>query len=426
MKPIITLLLSCLFVPWAVAEDPELTLNSVVKEALAANPMLKASAAKWAAMKERVPQARAWDDPMVGVDFERMGTTRLNTFSDSEWMVSQSLPFSGKNMSRGRTAEAEARAAFEELRKIRLEVTAKTKSAYYRLSNAHSQLAINAQNRVLLDDVLKLGNSRLSVGTGSQSDVLAMEMDIQRLEVDRIGLEQILSEQQTALNVLMNRPAGSPLGKPADLSFRAMPESASLESRLIANRPQIAQAEQRLKAEEARLQLARREWIPDPQVRVEARHFKGSGDGFTEYDTGIFFSVPWVNARKYSAGIREAQQMVESMKREVEAERTTSLGALRDQLRKITAYRRQYELSRDKLVPLARRSNETLRINYETNTATYIELLTVQRMLRDAESAASTQLTDYLSAVAELEAIVGGDALEPVKREAQKSRRKQQ
>jgi outer membrane protein TolC len=82
---------------------------------------------------------------------------------------------------------------------------------------------------------------------------------------------------------------------------------------------------------------------------------------------------------------------------------------LRDQLRKITTARRQYELSHDKLLPLARKTTETLRINYEADTATFIEVLTVQRMLRDAEAAASTQLADYLSALAELEAIVGAD-----------------
>src|SRR6187399_192459 len=78
--------------------EGELSVGDVVSRALAANPMLKASVAKWAAVKERVPQAKAWDDPMVGVDFERAGTTRFGTYSDAEWMASQSLPITGKNL----------------------------------------------------------------------------------------------------------------------------------------------------------------------------------------------------------------------------------------------------------------------------------------------------------------------------------------
>ena len=415
MKLILLLWLGGLPLISSLAGESEgkLGVEDVVSRALAANPMLKASAAKWAAMKERVPQAKAWENPMVGVDFERMGTTRLGTYSDAEWMASQSLPITGKNLSRGRTAEAEARAAYEAVRRLRLEVTAKAKVAYYRLANAHALLVINQQNRELFERVLAIGNAKLSVGKSAQGDVLATETDIQRLDIERESLAQALSDQETALNVLMNRSPGMSLRPPVPLAFQPMrADPAQLEARLLAQRPEIAAAEQRLKAEESRLQLAHREWIPDPQVRAEARHFRGSGDTFTEYDTGIFFSVPWVNPRKYSAGVREAQEMVEAMRREIEGERASALGMLRDQLRKITTARRQYELSRDKLLPLARQTTETLRINYGADTATFIEVLTVQRMLRDAEAAASTQLTDYLAALAELEAIVGADPTE--------------
>ena len=105
--------------------------------------------------------------------------------------------------------------------------------------------------------------------------------------------------------------------------------------------------------------------------------------------------------------------MVEAMQREIEGERASALGMLRDQLRRIGTFRRQYELTREKLLPLARRTTETLRINYEADKATFIELLNAQRMYRDAEAAASMQLADYLGALAELEAIVGGDPVMP-------------
>lgn len=385
-----------------------------MREALAANPKLKAAAAKWAAMKERVPQAKAWEDPMVGVDFERMGTTRFDTYSGAEWMIAQKLPLAGKNLSGARAAEAEARAAWEEVRRVRLDVAAKVRAACYRLANAHAQLAINAQNGKLIGKALEIGNAKLSVGKSAQADVLAIDVELQKLAVERESLEQALSDQQTALNVLLNRPAGMPVGQPAALAFRPLASTASaLEGRILAQRPEIAAMEQRIKAEEARLQRARREWIPEPQVRVEARHFRGSSETFTEYDTGIFFSIPWANPGKYSAGVREAQQMVEAARRELEAERTAAVGLLRDQLRKIATLRRQYELSRDKLVPLARKTEGTLQINYQADTAAFIELLSAQKVLRDTEAAASTQLAEYLVALAELQAIVGAGRAEP-------------
>ncbi len=111
MKRILLIGLGCLPLISSYAGEGEgkLAVEEVVSRALAANPMLKASAAKWAAMKERVPQAKAWDDPMVGVDFERMGTTRLNTYSDAEWMALQSLPITGtRDVQRSRTGASRA------------------------------------------------------------------------------------------------------------------------------------------------------------------------------------------------------------------------------------------------------------------------------------------------------------------------------
>ena len=145
-------------------------------------------------------------------------------------------------------------------------------------------------------------------------------------------------------------------------------------------------------------------------MRVEARHFRGSSDTFTEYDTGVFFSIPWANPRKYSAAVREAEQNVESARRTHEAAKTEALGLLRDQLRKISSLAQQYQLSQEKIVPLAAQTVEALDAGYRTDISGYLEVITAQRTLREAEAAASMQLADYLAALAELEAVVGVDA----------------
>jgi hypothetical protein len=52
-----------------------LSLPEVQRATLGNNGTLKSATTKWAAMKERVPQVRAWDDPMTGGKLERFGTT---------------------------------------------------------------------------------------------------------------------------------------------------------------------------------------------------------------------------------------------------------------------------------------------------------------------------------------------------------------
>jgi outer membrane protein TolC len=394
-----------------LAVEAPLSEQQVVRDALAENAPLKAAAAKWAAMKERVPQARAWEDPMIGVDFERTGTTQFTKYSDAEWMVSQTVPIAGKNLSRGRAAEAEALAAYEDVRRVRLDVLAKTKAAYFRLGNGYAQLAINRKNQGLLAQFVEVSKAKFAVGVRSQADVLAVQTDASKLDQERLRLEQELAVQQSALNVLLNRPATASLGIPNPLVFKPLRWSAAqLEPLMLAERPEIAGADRNIAAEEARRQLARREWIPDPQFRVEARHFQGSQSTFTEYDTGIFFSVPWVNFKKYSAGVREAERSVENARQTREGTKTEALGLLRDQLKKIDSLAAQYQLSQGKIVPLATQTVQSIEAAYRTDTAGYLEVLTAQRTLREAEAEASMQLTDYLVALAELDALVGVDA----------------
>ena len=359
-------------------------------------------------MKERVPQARAWDDPMVGVDVERMGTTRFDRYTDTESMVSQSIPLSGKNLSRGRTALAEARAGWEELRRAELDAVTGARIAYAKLANAYTQLEINGRNTGLLQQAADISRVKYEAGTQSQSDVLIAQTDLLRLTEAQTNLRRDLNEQQSALNVLMNRPANALLGHPRSLTFRRRDLSfAQLHAKALAQRPEVTGADERIQAERARVQLAQRAWIPDPQVRIEARQFEGSSRAFSEYDTGVFFSVPWTNYRKYSAGVREAKQSLENAEQQAIAARTETAGMVRDQLAKIEAAARNYETFRERIMPLADQATQATRSGYESDRSGFLELITAQRTFREVEAMAANYLAEYEIALAELDSIVG-------------------
>src|SRR5580658_6249469 len=66
-----------------------LSLDQVVGEVLTNNPTLKAANATWEAMKQRIPQARAWADPRIGFDqrLARFVGVPPNSFTDEKLMV---------------------------------------------------------------------------------------------------------------------------------------------------------------------------------------------------------------------------------------------------------------------------------------------------------------------------------------------------
>src|SRR5205823_12154575 len=104
-----------------------LSVEAVLRNVLADNPSLKAARANWEAMKQRVPQARAWEDLRSGFDTVagRFVSIPRNSFADQRLTVEQPVPLSGKNRLRGEAAEAEAMVAFAELRRRELDLLAR-------------------------------------------------------------------------------------------------------------------------------------------------------------------------------------------------------------------------------------------------------------------------------------------------------------
>ena len=396
--------------PWSPAfpaPATPLSKEALVQTALRDNPSLQAARARWEMMKQRVPQARAWEDLMAGVNLERTGTLRPDKINDVEWMISQTIPISGKNMSQARASAAEALAAYQEWRRVQLDVVLRVNAAYYRLAGAYGQLEINGRTQDLLKQLAQLSRTKYETGTATQSDVLLAETELARLSETRSTLERVLSDQQTQLNVLANRPPSRPVTAPAPLAFRtSVLSSAQAEALASSQRPEILIAWRKIEAEQARLQLAHRQWIPDPQLRIAARQFPGT-PGVQEYDTGLTFSLPWSNPKKYRAGVAEAEASLESARREYEATRTETAGLVRDQLKKIETFSANTRLYNERVTPMAKSTVESTRAGYETDKSGFLDLITASRNLQEIESAALNQLVEHQIAVAELEAIVG-------------------
>ena len=374
------------------------------------NPTVKASRARWEAMKARVPQVRAWEDLRLETQtrVERSVPMQPNTMMDSMAMLEQEIPVTGKNLSRGRAATAEARAAFEDFRRAELDVIMRARSEYARLANGYAQLEVNHRNTDLLDQFVQISRSRYETGVATQADVLIAQTDAARLREMLADLERQISEAQSALNVLMNRPAQSALGQPSAPAFAAQTLSLQkLQNIALEQRPELQRAKDRLEAERSRFELARRQWFPDPALNVTAQRYTAAAQAVSEVDVGISFPIPWLNLKKYGAGVLEARKGVENAEHEFGAARIETLGLVRDQLKKIQTSANQYELYRDSILPLARQTVGASRAAYESSTGGFLELITARRTLQDAESAALNHLADYEISIAELDAIIG-------------------
>jgi outer membrane protein TolC len=241
------------------------------------------------------------------------------------------------------------------------------------------------------------------------------ENELIRLQEARNDLSRSVSDDETQLKLLMNRDPFGPLVKPMTVPMpnRDHYSADKFRDSLLKSRPEIRSTEAGLTVAKAKLELARREWIPDPTVSVEAQRYNGAAQGVSEVSAGVSFNVPWLNGKKYRAEEREAACGVEAAQRALESARTLGFGLLRDQLQKIETTHHHVELFQTRLIPNARQTVETNRTNYAGGKTGFLDLLLSERSLQELEAMFQHHLADYHIAVAELKAIVGTDLSHP-------------
>jgi cobalt-zinc-cadmium efflux system outer membrane protein len=396
------------------AAIPPLSLDAVTHLALAGNASLRAARANWQAMKARVPQAAAWEDLSVSLQARvgRFVDVPANAFTDNTLTLEQKVPLNGKNISRAREASADAVAAYEQLRRAELDVQANTATAFWRLADAFAQLDLNRQDAALLEDAVNVSRARYEVGTQTQADLLAATVERAKLIEARADLERACGDAQSALSVLINRPALSPMLRPPVLdaetsSHPNLPSAAKLTALALVYRPEVRIAQKRIEAAQARLELSRRAWLPDPAVRISGQQYNAASQVVSEVDVGLSFTVPWLNARKHRSENQEAQAVLIQQQAELEQVRAETLGRVRDASVKLETFHHHYEIYRDEILPLARQAVAASRNGYESGKNSFADLIAAERTLRDAEAESLTHLADYHAATAELAAVVG-------------------
>jgi cobalt-zinc-cadmium efflux system outer membrane protein len=400
------------------------TLASVSNEALRNNPSIEGALFRWAAMKARVPQAAAWDDPKVSADFNaaRFVAVPPNAFMDQTVTLEQMIPISGKNRVRFRIAGAEALAAFQAVRRQQLDVITKVRAAYLRLLRNYALLDLNEENIASLRQAADVARSRYETGTESATGALLAETEASKLQETRRDLERLISDEKSQLNILMNRDAFTPLGVPRKETLRRMDlPLMQLRARMLAQRPEVRTAQAQVEAEKEKVQLARREWIPDPAIMVQGQRYNDTQHLTSEFNTGISFSIPWVNFGKYAAGTKEAQSNLAAAQAELDRVQKESLGLLRDQLQKIETTHHHAELFQKEILSQAENAITASRSAYESGKGEFSEWITAQRLLRDTQATALNHLTDHEIAIAELEGIVG-EEVRPTPQKTRKSK----
>ncbi len=396
--PAVLLLLALLGRAVSAAEAP-LTLEQVLADVRAKHPEIKSATALAAADRERIVQAGAWDDPVAGLELQRMNNNaRLFSYDTAEFQLSQKIPLSGNRSRRAAAAAAGADVSAAAIRTRTFLLVASARDAFFQLIGTREQLALVANSERLLVQAADLVRSRLATGGTDTNALFLAERERAQLQERVVILERDAADAAATLNTLRDLAPQSPIGELAPPTLPATASFATLEeaqARALAHRPELREADARITAAARTEDVAARAWRPDPEFTVKARHVQAGGRVLNDYDTGFAVSLPWANNDKYRSAQREAARRREAVTLDAAALRTKTAGEIRATWTRRDTARRNVDLYRDRLLPLARQGADSLRAGLVTGKNSLTELVMAQRALIDAQATLAASLADF-------------------------------
>lgn len=376
-------------------EPPLLTANggialdraALIRAVLARNPRVAAAQWAWHAEQARYSQETALDDPVLSYSLRprSFGSRTVDAANDFE--ISQALPFPGKRSLRGARARANADGAAGDLETERLDLAERASTLFDEYWLADRALETNARHQALLGEAQRVALARYAAGVGSQQDVLGIESESAMLLHSAAELSAARRNTASGINTLLQREPNLPLPPAPDAPLlaasRALDEP-TLVAQALARRPELRARLATVRAREAEVALARREFLPDFVVR--AGYESSWQENPLKTMVGIELNLPLQLGRRRAA-LEEAQATLAREKQlvlQVEGGVRLELAVAIERVREA---QHLLEISQQLRLPPARDRLAGAQAAFASGQATLLELLDAERALREAELA---------------------------------------
>src|SRR5258708_14414840 len=283
---------------WEAFGDP--VLNGLVEQGEVSNPTLAAAEARYRQARAAVTAARASLFPTLGANANASrarGTGNRHTVSlDANWEVD----LWGRIRRLLEAARAGEQASAADLEAARLSLQAELATDYFQLRVTDTQIDLLDETVKAFEASYKVTQNRYRSGVAAKVDVVQAEQQLLSTQASAIDLRATRAALEHALPVLTGKPPASFALEPA--KFRAhLPEvPPGLPSTVLERRPDVAGAERRMAAANARIGAAQSAYFP-------ALSLTGSA-GFASNAVSTLFSAP---SRFWSIGAGLADTLLD-------------------------------------------------------------------------------------------------------------------
>jgi cobalt-zinc-cadmium efflux system outer membrane protein len=395
-------------------------LRQLIDEALKNSPEIAAAAREKEAAAHRILPAGALEDPMIeaGLVNVPISPLRLNREDMTMKMlgVSQRLPYPGKRGLREAVAARDAESVAMGHRETVNRVARDVKVAYYDLALADRSIEIIERNKQLVKQLLQIAEGRYSVGQGAQADSLRVQTQLAKMDEELLRMRRERRSIEADLERLVGRGgqftsirAAMPGLVPARFSVEELGETALRE------RPQLLGLKTLIDKNQKALDLARKDYYPDFDVRFQYGQRDKDLEGMPRTDLftlTVAFNLPVWGATKIEPKIAEAQAMREQAISLHQAQQNELIARLRQQVAIAEQSRESARLYETGILPHARLALESALAAYRVNKVDFPMLLDSQMTVLGYEVSQAAAVVAFNKALAEIDQLTGKSAAE--------------
>jgi outer membrane protein TolC len=393
-------------------------LHKLMAEALQNNPEIQAAGKDQAAATQRIAPAGALDDPMLEAGILSLPSNSLRFDREDMTMkmigLSQRFPYPGKRELREEVAARDAQASGYNYQEITNRVVRDLKLAYFDLGLVITSTRFVESNKLIIEQFLRIAESRYAVGQGNQADVLKAQTQLSKMMDELIKLARERPMAEAEINRALGRSvdAAAPLPEAFTLSETKLPLPALHES-AMRTRPQLLALERTIDRNEKALALAHKEYYPDFDVRFSYGQRDNMPDGTRRADLVNFtvaINLPVWRDRKIAPRVAEAQAMRDQAKMMYEAQRNELGAKLRQQVATAEQSLRSARLYQNDILPQSRLTVEAALAAYKVGRVDFMTLLDSQMAVLNYEIAYAAAVTSHNKALAEIDLVTGSSS----------------
>ena len=397
-----------------VATEANVALKALVAESLKGNPEILAAHNEAEAARQRIAPAGALDDPMLEAGLINVPTNswRLNREDMTMKMLglTQRLPYPGKRALRREVAAQDAKTVEQGYRETINRVAREVKLAYFDLGLAIETARQLGETTRVLEQFLRIAEARYNVGQGTQADVLKAQTQLAKMSEELLRMQREIPVLQAELTKLLGRAALAPISASLPPLSEATFDLPALSEAALRQRPQLIGLRHVIDKGEAAIELARKDYNPDFDLRLSYGQRQNGPEDMRRSDMislTVAINLPIWRASKIEPRIAEAHAMRDAARSMYQAQENETVAKLRQQAAMAEQSRRSARLYDTAILPQALLAVESTLVSYRVNRADLLMLLDSQMSLFNYRIGRAAAVVNLNKALAEIEYLTG-------------------